>query len=805
MRIGVLAAVLAAALLGGGEAWAQGVAPPECSTTSAEGAALTVYPDLPLYTAQFGEEKVPGAALPFRTRVNILPGPRRGERVLVKVTDGSQCGYVQSSKILSGAPLKVIDIDADEQVRVSIFGVVRNNWTIKAMLRSNPKLDKIAHEAQLFQEPGGEIPFRASRVFSLFNVFKVEKRGSDPDDWWYFVGGKKVADDKVLSGWVRGGNLFLWGSGVAVYSAGDKSAPFDVFTDVETLKKGAKEGLLATRSNLEPPDDRDIAKFPILDQIFRNANADRKSGVPPIAYEIGFFGEGCLRAKGCEGATESEKFGSAQIGDHLSKIGEIVRTVGQIDVMFVIDNTESMTQYFAPIARAVSRWAKATSAKQRGRVRFGAVVYGDYRDRHRPSKENMDYRLVAQLDPDTAKLERALMSASAATFSDAIGDQPEAGYAALVRAAQEGFWAADSGYRLLFWIGDQGVQREPSKLPLDPVSAGDVQQELRDKKLYLIPINVTGSRPEVSSFMRDAERLLDESKLALGVKAVRTFEKGGGSARQEPEIAAQRVTELLDAALFYSKAVPEWIQAQRGKNVDGAPKQVDDKVSLTPKTSDLPITQLVDVSALKDGPFLRLGLTPEEVERVLNLKQLMTKGYVSYDTGKRNIAFFAAMEPARFSLFQGSLAELCRAMSEDDDLRNRTLGLMLTLAHNLGGDPYNPTETIAEYLDRIIFIPKRHFASWLDKSANEFANEWASATGEHKTRLKLSACRSAYLLQQMGAGQKVESIDDLDFDAALGKVQLKPGRSLRSYSWLWSTESKIEYYFVPAEYLPKDS
>jgi hypothetical protein len=78
----------------------------------------------------------------------------------------------------------------------------------------------------------------------------------------------------------------------------------------------------------------------------------------------------------------------------------------------------------------------------------------------------------------------------------------------------------------------------------------------------------------------------------------------------------------------------------------------------------------------------------------------------------------------RFSLFQGSLAELCRAMNEHDDLRNRMRSLMLTVAHNLGGDPYSPTETISEYFGRIIFIPKRHFASWLDKSANAFANEW---------------------------------------------------------------------------------
>jgi hypothetical protein len=195
------------------------------------------------------------------------------------------------------------------------------------------------------------------------------------------------------------------------------------------------------------------------------------------------------------------------------------------------------------------------------------------------------------------------------------------------------------------------------------------------------------------------------------------------------------------------------------------------------------------------------------VERVLNLKQLMTKGLVAYDERQKNIAFFAAMEPARFSLFHGSLSELCRAMSDDDDLGRRLQYLLLTLAHNLGGDPYSPSESMAEYFERIIFIPKRHFASWLDRSATDFANNgWARATPEEKYRLKFSACRSAFLLQQMSLRQKVASTDDLDFDGALGQIRLKAGResSLQPYNWLWSTESKIEYYFVPAEYLPRD-
>ena len=445
MRIGLLAALLAAVALGlvstsgsPGAAAQDGAPPPGCAAATgrpgADQAALTVYPDVPLYAEQFGEARVAGPLLAFRTRVTKLPGARKGDRVLVKVADGAQCGFIQASKILDGPALKVSDIDPDEKVQAGLFGYVRNHWTIKAMLRSNPKLDTTAHEATLFDAPGGEgKPYKSTRVFGLFNIFKVDKRGSDPEDWWYFVGGKKVADDKVLSGWVRGGNLFLWGSGVAVYSSSvNKNAPFDVYTDIQMLQKGDKAGLLATRSGLEPPGGRDIAKFPILDQIFKNANVDRKAGTPPIAYEIGFFGEGCGRADDCDQ--------SAKINDQLSKIGEIVRSAEQIDVMFVIDNSASMEQYFAPIARAVSRWAKETSTKLQssgkklGRIRFGASVYGDYKSTKQPAIDNMDFRLIAQLDGDTYKLERALTGVGP-TFPDVIGDQPEAGYAALVRAA----------------------------------------------------------------------------------------------------------------------------------------------------------------------------------------------------------------------------------------------------------------------------------------------------------------------------------------------------------------------------------
>ena len=167
MRIGLLAALLAAVALGlvstsgsPGAAAQDGAPPPGCAAATgrpgADQAALTVYPDVPLYAEQFGEARVAGPLLAFRTRVTKLPGARKGDRVLVKVADGAQCGFIQASKILDGPALKVSDIDPDEKVQAGLFGYVRNHWTIKAMLRSNPKLDTTAHEATLFDAPGGE-------------------------------------------------------------------------------------------------------------------------------------------------------------------------------------------------------------------------------------------------------------------------------------------------------------------------------------------------------------------------------------------------------------------------------------------------------------------------------------------------------------------------------------------------------------------------------------------------------------------------------------------------------------------------
>lgn len=615
MRFALRAALLAAALLGfaSPHAQAQGdVSPAECAA-AAVGTALTVYPDVPLYSAVSGMETV-GAPLRFRTRVAILPGPRKGVRIPVREADGARCGYVDGTKILSGQPLNVIDIDPDQQVRVSIFGVVRDKRHVRAMLRSNPKLDATAHEAQLFDAPGGR-PFKRSRVFGLFNVFKVEKIGTDPDDWWYFIGGRKVTDATAVSGWVQGGNLFLWRGNLAAYSVPDNTAPFDIYTDIQSLMQGSKAGLIATRADLEPPADRDIFKFPILDQIFKD-EAARKAGAPPIAYEIGFFGQGCGAAGECADAVK--------ISDQLSKIGEIVRSSGQIDVVLVVENTEGMTKYLVPIARAVSGWARETSAKrQEGRVRFGAAIYGDYRDPRRPAIDNMDFRMIATLDLDASKLERALTGVGT-PFGDAVGDRPGAGYAALVRAAREAFWAADAGYRLVIWIGSQGVQRDTAKL-IDPVDVAQVQREVGEKKIFLAAISVAGSRPGKSTFIEDASRILDRSKMALGVPPIRSFDGATPPPREEPEMAAEKVKQLLDAVLYFSRSVPEWIESQRGKET---PAKAGETASLAPEAGGLPIAKLVDVSALKAGPFARLGLTSGEVERVLNLKQMTTKGYV---------------------------------------------------------------------------------------------------------------------------------------------------------------------------------
>lgn len=783
---------------------------------------ITKLPNTVLFSNEFGEGKT-GYIAKWKTRVEIY-GNKDKPRVLVRIKDEpDKCGYMdQANLLIAPQAWTVVKLFPDQKMQLN-SGHIENTWRIKALLRSNPAVSDIEDPqmAMLFKSPDGD-PHEASQVFGLFNIFDVDRRGSSKwTDWWYFIGGKQVMNTSTLSGWIRGENLFLWRSSIAVYY-GAPGAPFDVYPDQQTLSSSNRNFRIGYRSDAKLPKYHDIPKFPVLRQIF-TGEKDLENGLPPAAYEIGFLG------RACQG---DQCLSSEQVSSRIGDLGRFIREANNLDVLFLIDNTESMDRYFLPIASAIGEWAEEVNRRRRrenaeGQIRFAAAIFGDYNDYTAPAIYDMDFEFLVDFSNSAVghfaeNLQRALTSPP--EYKDALEDLPEAGYAALIRAVQEAEWASEAGYKLVVWIGDHGV-RPPgvntilittqngttSRTFIEPVSASDVRRVLKERDVYLAAIRVAGryNEDESDNFKNNVDAILEpeksiESRQVFGVKAISTF-SNAAEIEDDPQIAAQRVQDLLSALLFHSRNLPEWIQSQRGVNVNEQPEPA---IELNP---DIPYIRLA--SDFRDGALRRLGFDQTAIQNLFHLRQMMAPGYVAYLPDQKNISFFAAVQPENMNYFLLPMFKhTCDAMSSED-IGNKLYGILINLSFAMGGDAYNPTqETVAEYLERALFIPKRHFASWLDKSLNEISMLYEEATSSEKSRMRLSVCRAAHLLELMLRNQRVtlKATGDPDpgpdiawEDEATGRVRVADGWRKEKFVWKWSTESGITYYFIPVNFFPK--
>lgn len=794
----------------------------DCSTASGNRRGIAGVPDVRMFESEFGDRTL-GRALQWRERLELFTDrgasfqPTQGVRVLARVGgENGICGFVDSADVIwhrPGQPMTAYEIRGREEgALLSDDGdIVLNEWSVKAVLRSNPKeiVENDAMVAPIYQQPARIGKPTTSRVFGLYNIWDV-RRGEDSstEDWWFFIGGENLLNHNTLAGWVQGKHLFLWESSVALHANPDApngGEAFKVYDSFKSLRAQTPNGLLSSGAELESPEDRDIPKFPVLRPLFDSREA-RQAGADPRAYEIGFFGQGCA---------DGECLGASEIGGRLARIGQLVDQAGNIDFLFVIDNTESMRKYFPEIGKAVSTWA-ADVVKERaktgakGIIRFGAAVYGDYNN---PSGENwasdgLDFHVLANLSARGADaIARELQNVP--LFKDSRVDPPEAGYAAIVRAARSVQWSPNAAYKLVIWIGDMGVR--PAGLG-DPVSDQQVRTALIENDLFFAAINVAGQYREnqTRTFLSDAAAILsnsgaEQSKSVAGIEPIATC-KQDDCKGESPIAAAEQVTSVLTSVFADAIGVKASIQGRRQRELGTDSPSADSTPAApaAPTIMDIPSVKLVDTSRIRQRVLERYGLSEHQIDQYMKLNQLMDRGYVEFDKVNRNLGFFAATDTVvTFGQLQTMLRSTCDAMG-GDDLGTRLIGVLTNLAFTLGGDDFDRTrETPAQYLARRLFIPKQHFPTWLDKSPDEIDTVWRTANSRTRLDMRFNVCRSYFLLNMIERNQKIPSIDLIVWDdEALGTLRVKDETKIKEFRWIVGTDTQIASYYIPVEYLP---
>ena len=786
--------------------------------------AYSVIENLPLFRTHDGDTLV-------KIPANVTVGMRKqlnqsfieSDRILVgiaKPKEGYVCGWAPRRFVLEEGfrPLKVTEVSPDSPNNVQMLEIkdkvveVENPLFLKALLRSNAATDNEGTNAKrvtLYDSPAGNRKVIADvGIFSLFYVYKIHTTNNGR---WFFVAGISPTDTKTTAGWIPEDSMFAWETQVSLYF-NRQTTGTDIYSTRIGLAKKNDTLVMAghPRTKQIEPEDSNIARFPILTH-FNLPYEDEDIGQRETRYQIGFFGESCDEITGvCKSAKES-----------LEEMSENVRAGNQfrhVDILYLLDNSKSMSPYFDAVVSGVR---EATSQMDLSddsdvKVRFAAATYGDFLTKANPPLiDDLEFSVVADFADygQTRHLAKLTDLAKSNTFfkDSAYKDLPEAGSAALIKAVDSLNWSETAGTKLIVWIGDHGDRQDESLKS----SLSEAAKLFHKSSLMINAINVAGNfnATHNANFISQANvvnsQLIDLStknqnsddanalfNARKNQEPVRLAYDTGQTATTSESVAAtkklviENVAEINQEALALAKILKDAFEGRLANEADikkAFPKARLGQLALA---------------------LSQAGYDEETIKRISREEQLMTGGWVSYREEIENFDFWINVSSDHMDDFQKVISSACEAF-QTGKIEGPLEDAMINLARNLSGDRYDAIsseETIAEVLVKYLFIPKEYFGSYLDYSPSDIVELWREvrASGKHELRKELykPVCESAYLLDLVNRDQRVDDPDRDLIPDELGYHFSVEDDKIRDFNWVWGSSSGVEFYYIPASYLP---
>ena len=200
------------------------------------------------------------------------------------------------------------------------------------------------------------------------------------------------------------------------------------------------------------------------------------------------------------------------------EITKLKSKIENVNVLFVVDATQSMKSYYNSIAGALTKIIKSDEkSRSNTAFKYGLITYRDYAD-------GDDALNIYPITSDGDKIISALNSTICSSLDS---DLPEAQYNALINGVKNsGFKKGESNVVVL--VGDAGNHRDDEKYKLEQVISN-----LVDFDVNLIAFQVIYSRPATfSDFNKDVRRMLfdiaknsnSNNKLNATLKKVQNIE-----------------------------------------------------------------------------------------------------------------------------------------------------------------------------------------------------------------------------------------------------------------------------------------
>ncbi|NPU13068.1 VWA domain-containing protein [Bradyrhizobium sp. 83002] len=798
--------------------------------------------NIPLYRSPaLADPKVQTTPLGYDDDVEVLLGTVLGQDgpALVRRSRDRICGWLNAREIQqSSEPLLLIQVPGfnAELDRRKLPNELRARIIVKNRLDRNTGYGQ---RAPLFQAPfDGPEPSEAERrgslgYFEVLSVFEVRRANGNrcrifnEEGCFLRVGSASQVRGSVVTrtnGWVLGKDVEIWPSALAVYygrgKQGIKIHKTEPSARIGTpfADRGAVLDPLAFQPEgaFQEPKDVNVIRFPVIRGTPYGATIPPRPGADPpsYVYEVVFSGQACIEGnQGC--------IPEPQVKQEVARLGLTVKRASNIDVLFVVDATESMGPYFKAVVAAIRARVNQVAAKGDLQLRYSIALYGDYNEKVNGGLDF--YAIPFSQANDLTGLDRLQ---SAGSFEDIHKDKPEAPFAALERAIATANWTSEGSQRLVIWIGDHGNR----KLGTHRTNGGfDVTEERSAN-------HVTAAIKNIDDRFRNLA--VNQGTLASGAAgsktrfvALQVLGGGGRAATQDDYFKkfredADAISSALGERVF--KTIPAASNMNVQAEVDALAQKIGDQIlqniDATAAVRDAVAGALSgDMSKLQSGgappallarDFLtQMGFSPEKLAELGRRIQLVRNGFV-YQSGGRDpdLRYWLGVRRPEFNDIRSRATALCENLRYSDRIGYVEESIE-KLIKSVTFSDRRPNETMKEFYARIFSVPAERISTMLEGTPEEFLRRWrgdrtatamttTETAAQFQNRVLSGVCRSAFLLSMVGNNQAVENPGQ-DIIFSNNQAQVRPTVSPKAFDWRWiSSDARSEWFFVPLEYLP---
>jgi len=758
--------------------------------------------------------------------------------------DVPACGWVSVDNVLVPRQGQFVDrykIPQPLQMRdiSRIQDEAHNLLDVKAVVHDLSIQGESNGGIDVFEDPRNGNATDKIRLFDAFLVYdqmKVATASPNQETRYWLIGDRAASNGAVtLRGWIRQRDVAIWPSRLAVQW--NEAATVAGYATPENLERKTAPLTLPERIDRADYDQQITRRLPVLEisPSVETLFADLPMGASleerkQVARRILQYYKIATPGLACRRDNPADCFSPRQIDAQRQKIATAEAAAWKIDILILIDATESMDPNFPSTVSTIERFLKLTEdapVRDSYDLHFGISLYGDYQD-DESSLDKVDYQqIVPFFRPSpgemgtSAALGTLVSNPKSLLYKDVHQDKLEAPFAAVIRAAQTAQWRPinEVPLRFIVHITDAG-NRDPGKTCAEtqlsrypnapenrrlPRSTNrevygeqDVVNALQIAHVIYVPVEVRYGTGDLWNriFQDQANSIL--SLLGTDAPVKKPVITDSKQIMKGPDCQKDCIDkQVTDTVIYVMKSV--WAGFEHERCDSHSNSSTCHSLKNAPDLAKPEIVRLVDRIASAAA-----GLTSDEITNIYSRDQSIVTMYspaVSAD-GADMFTHWVALERPEFAILRDLLKTLCDGMSEQD-AHNPVLKALRELSEMYSNEDFTDL-TVREILGKRLGIPNLEQTDFSGRTRDEIDDAYRAWQSGSDTKTwdnwHYRACKAMTFTQLMEDDQRINPADiKCDLKSNICEA---PAEKRSKFRWSVEVSRGSPTFYVPLDIIP---